>query len=132
MNIPLLCVALLALLTIAAGFRVSMARASTGIVQGYPDDPSNILHKAVRAHGNTVEYAPVIALLIYILGAYNPPFWLVICMVLVTVARYMIYFGLLLSPTINKPHPLRFLGALLTYIFGIVLAVYLAWVALVA
>ncbi len=131
MNIPLLCVALLGLLTVAAGFRVSLARAQTGIVQGYPEDPSNILHKAVRAHGNTVEYAPVVALMIYALGAYSPPLWVVVCMVLVTVARYMIYFGLLLSPTIDKPHPLRFLGALLTYIFGIVLALYLAWSALV-
>lgn len=131
MNIPLICVALLALLTIGAGFRVSLARASTGVVQGYPDDPSNILHKAARAHGNTVEYAPLIALLIYILGSYNPPLWVVLCMVLVTLARYMIYFGLLLSPTIDKPHPLRFLGALLTYLFGLVLGFYLLYVAFV-
>ena len=131
MNIPLLCVALLALLTIAAGFRVSLARGKTGIVQGYPEDPSNILHKAARAHGNTAEYAPVIALLIYVLGAYNPPLWLVICMVLVTVGRYMIYFGLLMSPTIDKPHPLRFIGALMTYIFGLVLSLYLLYAALI-
>ncbi len=131
MNIPLLCVALLGLLTIAAGFRVSLARASSGIVQGYPDDPAHTLHKAARAHGNTVEYAPVIALLIYILGAYNPPLWLLICMVLATAGRYLIWLGLLLSETLEKPHILRILGSLMTYVFGLILAFYLLYVAVI-
>ncbi len=129
MNIAHLCVALLALLVVDGGFYVSICRARSMIVCGYPDDPAHPLHKAARAHGNTVEYAPAIALVIAILGAMGPPSWVLVCMVLVTLARYMIFFGLVLSPTIAKPHPLRFLGALSTYIFGTVLALYLLYTA---
>ncbi len=129
MNIPYLCVALLALLVIVGGFKVSMGRAKHRVVQGYPDDPSHALHKAVRAHGNTVEYAPVIALLIYVLGTLNPPVWILVCMLLVTLARFLIYFGLLRSTTLAKPNPVRFIGALSTYVFGTVLALYLLYAA---
>lgn len=130
MIISYLCVSLLALLVIAGGFYVSVCRGRGQIVQGYPDDPSHFLHKAVRAHGNTVEYAPVIALLIYAIGQLNPPAWVLGCMVAITLARYSIYFGLVLSPTLDKPHPLRFTGALLTYILGIVLCGYLFYQAI--
>jgi uncharacterized membrane protein YecN with MAPEG domain len=121
LNVAYICVALLGILVLGGGFYVSLWRNRTKIVQGYPDDPSHGLHKAVRAHGNTVEYAPVLALIIYIAGLHNPPLWILVCMVGVTIARYLLYFGLLLSPTIARPQPLRFIGALLTYILGIVL-----------
>lgn len=125
MNIAMICISLLGLLVFIGGFHVSFCRAGERVVQGYPDDPSNRLHKAVRAHGNTVEYAPMLALLIYIASQLNAPTWVTVCMVLATLSRISIYFGLLFSPTLDKPHPLRFTGALGTYIFGGVLCLYL-------
>ena len=131
MNVANICIALLGLLVVGGGFYVSMCRNKTRIVQGYPDDPAHVLHKAVRAHGNAVEYAPIGALIIYIVGQAHPTLWVGACMVGFTLARYLHFFGLLLSSTIAKPQPLRFVGALFTYIFGFVLIGYLLSAALV-
>ena len=57
MSTAILCIALLAILVFGLGFAVSIVRGRTDIVYGHPDDPTNFLHKIVRAHGNTVEYA---------------------------------------------------------------------------
>ena len=42
-------------------------------------------------------------------------------MVGATASRYLLAAGIVLSPTLEKPHPLRFLGALGTYAFGLAL-----------
>lgn len=118
MSIPLICVALLGLLCILTGFRVSLMRANTRTVCGYPADPTDRLHQAVRAHGNTVEYAPILALLIYILSTAPLSSWVLWFMMLATFCRYLIVIGLLVPRTMDVPHPARFLGALGTYIFG--------------
>ncbi|MBL4583644.1 MAG: MAPEG family protein [Pseudomonadales bacterium] len=44
----------------------------------------------MQAHGNTIEFAPTLAILIYVLSATNPPVWMLCCMVMVTVSRYLI------------------------------------------
>ncbi|MFT3931774.1 MAG: MAPEG family protein [Spongiibacteraceae bacterium] len=121
MNIPLFCVAALGFLTIALGFNVSMARASTRIIIGQPNDPSSRLFKAIRAHGNTTEYAPALMVVIYALSQRAVAGWVVWSMIGVTCSRYLIASGLLLSKTLEKPNPLRALGALGTYIFGLAL-----------
>lgn len=131
MTIPYLCIALLGLLVFIGGFYVSICRRKASMGSGHPDDPSHFLHKAVRAHGNTIEFAPMIALLIYILAQFQLPMWVLACMVLATLGRYSIFFGLILSPTIAKPHPLRFVGSLSSYIFGTVLSAYLLYSILV-
>ncbi len=131
MTIPYLCIALLGLLVFVGGFYVSVCRAKAKMASGYPDDPSHFLYKAVRAHGNTIEFTPMLALLIYILAQFQLPMWILVCMVLATLGRYSIFFGLVLSPTIAKPHPLRFVGSLSTYIFGTLLAGYLLYAVLV-
>jgi len=130
LNIAYLCISLLGLLVIGGGFYVSLCRNRERIVCGYPDDPAHPLHKAVRAHGNAVEYAPMIGLLIYILGQHSAPLWILACIVAITLARICAYFGLLLSSSLARPHPLRFLGALATYILGLVLCGYLAFAAM--
>ena len=124
------CIAVLGLLIFAGGFHVSMCRARGNIVQGYPSDPSHFLHKAVRAHGNTVEYAPFAALLIYVISQMHPPLWIIVSMICLTLGRVSIFFGLILSSTLDKPQPLRFLGALSTYIFGTILCGYLLFIAM--
>ena len=49
--------------------------------------------------------------------------WTLWCMGLATAARYVFVIGMIASPTLAKPHPLRFVGALGTYVMGMVLSV---------
>lgn len=130
MSIPLICIALLALLIFALGFRVSMARASTRTMYGYDNDPQDTLYKAVRAHSNAVEYIPILALLIYILSLMPVAAWVQWCMILVTLFRYLAAAGILLPTTMNKPNPMRFIGALGTYLCGFALCIALLLKAL--
>lgn len=129
MLIALICIALLALLVFGLGLTVSLARKKTKTVAGCPDDPSSPLYKAVRAHGNTIEYAPMLAVIIYCLGTLSPAFWLQGSMVLATASRYLLAYGLLV-PTMSKTNRFRSIGALGTYIFGFILSVALLLTAI--
>ncbi|PCO07057.1 hypothetical protein AWR36_004820 [Microbulbifer flavimaris] len=130
MNIVAICLALLGLLVFAGGFYVSLCRDREKQVAGYPEDPSNRLHKAVRAHANAIEYAPFIAVLIYVTAQMSTATWVPWVMVVLVLARYLHFAGMVLSPTIAEPYPLRFVGALSTYIFGTLLSLYLVFVVL--
>ncbi|TBR13818.1 MAG: MAPEG family protein [Rugosibacter sp.] len=121
MVIAVLCVALLGFLVIGLGFVVSMTRGSTKTMYGYTVDPADRLYKAIRAHGNTTEYVPMLAVLILTLGMLNPAPWMMWCMGLVTLSRFIFVFGIVLPPTMAQPSKLRFIGSLGTYLFGIVL-----------
>jgi len=121
MTTALVCIGLLGLLVFGLGFAVSLTRSRTDIAFGAPGDPTDPLQKVVRAHGNTAEYAAMLAVLIYVLGARSPATWVLWCMGLATASRYLIAIGLVLSPTLEKPHPLRFVGALGTYLTGFAL-----------
>lgn len=123
MSVSLLCIALLGFLVVGLGFAVSMTRSKTKTSYGYAMNPADSLHKMVRTHGNAAEYAAMLAVLIYVLGTMNPASWIIWSMVLVTLSRYLVVIGLLASPTLEKVHPLRFLGSLGTYVFGTVLCV---------
>ena len=115
----LVCVALLGILLFGLGFAVSITRGRTGTAAGSSSDPSDGLHKLVRAHANTSEYVAMLAVLILILGTREPSTWGVASMVGATASRYLLASGIVLSSTLEKPHPLRFLGALGTYLFGL-------------
>ena len=123
MAIAILCTALLGLLVFGLGFGVSMTRGSTKTTFGYTPDPTDRLYKMVRAHGNTTEYAPMLAVLMLLVGSRNPATWALWVMGIATLSRYLLVAGLLLSPTLEKPHPLRFAGALGTYLSGVALCV---------
>ena len=69
MTIAVICVALLALLIFVLGFSVSLARARTETISGYKNESTDPLYKLVRAHGNTTEYVPILAVLMLYLGA---------------------------------------------------------------
>lgn len=118
MLIPLICISLLAFLGIGLGFAVSLTRAKTDVLFGSSTDPEDILYKMVRAHGNTMEYVPILALLIYILSQFPQSTWVLWCMVLVTFARYAIVVGIIFPKTLAKPNPMRFIGSLGTYLAG--------------
>ena len=92
MTVALVCIGLLGILIFGLGLSVSLTRGRTDRAAGFADDPTDRLYKMVRAHGNTTEYAPFLAILIFIVGE-----------------------------SLAKPHPLRFVGALGTYVFGLAL-----------
>ena len=85
--------------------------------------PRTRSYKLVRAHGNTIEYVPILAVLILVLGMREPSTWVLWVIVGVTLGRYLIVAGMLLSSTLMQPHPLRFIGAAGTYSLGLVLCV---------
>jgi len=128
MTTALVCIALLGLLVFGLGFAISSKRGKTETLTGSSDDPTDSLHKLVRAHGNTTEFAPMMAILILALGSMSPDLWMLGCMGVATASRYLIAAGLILSPSMNEAHPLRFIGALGTYLsgFGLVIALLLS------
>src|SRR5437899_3518761 len=111
-----LCMGLLGLLVFGLGLAVSLVRGSTGANFAYAADPTDRLYKLVRAHGNAAEYAPIMAVLILFLGARNPGTWLLWFFVAATVSRYLHALGMILSKSLDRPDPLRFVGALGTYV----------------
>jgi uncharacterized membrane protein YecN with MAPEG domain len=122
MRTAIVCIALLGLLIFALGLAVSLTRGSTKRSFGYPDDPKDRLHKLCRAHANAAEYAPILGLLMLVLALREPAVWVLWTMIFATVFRYTHAAGMILMPTLARPNPLRFAGALGTYVCGIALA----------
>ncbi len=118
MSIPLICISLLAFLGMGLGFAVSITRSKTDTLIGSSTDPEDTLYKVIRAHGNTMEYVPLLALLIYILSQFSISAWVLWCMVLVTFSRFLLVAGIIIPQTLAKPSPMRFVGALGTYLAG--------------
>ena len=123
MNVAIVCTALLGLLVFGLGLAVSLTRGATKTNFGFTPDPTDRLYRRVRAHGNAAEYAPMLAILILLIGARNPAPWIVWTFVAATLFRYLHAAGMLVCPSLDQPHPLRFVGALGTYVTGLVLAV---------
>jgi hypothetical protein len=121
METSFVCVALLGILLFGLGLAVSLTRGRTNVAAGTSGDPTDTLHKLVRAHGNTSEYVAMLAVLILILGGREPSTWGVAAMIGATASRYSLAAGIVLSSTLEKAHPLRFIGALGTYVFGLTL-----------
>ncbi|MDH3520606.1 MAG: MAPEG family protein [Myxococcales bacterium] len=121
MAIALVCSALLGILVFGLGLAVSLARMRTQRGAGYVSDPKDPLHKLVRAHGNTSEYAAMLAVLFLLVATQDPPPWALWSMMGATTSRYLLAFGLIVSPTLARPHPIRFVGALGTYVCGLAL-----------
>ncbi|NML34185.1 MAPEG family protein [Paraburkholderia antibiotica] len=118
-SVALACVAVLGLLLFGLGLSVSMMRFRERVTSGCAEDPANLLHKLVRAHGNTTEYAPFFALLFLYLGSRSPSSATVALMVVATVCRCLLVVGLVAWPTMARPNPARFIGAVGTYAAGI-------------
>ena len=123
MTTAIVCTALLGVLLFGLGFGVSLTRGRSDSSIGHSDDPTDRLHKFVRAHGNTAEYAPMLGVIMLFLGSRDPSTWAVWTMGIVTASRYLLAAGLLVGPTLATPHPARFIGALGTYVGGLALCV---------
>ncbi len=122
MDLAITCIGLLGLLVIGLGLRVSMLRGSTSTAIGCSTDPTDPLYKAVRAHANACEYVPIMAILIYALASTGSTGWGGLLFIGAVVVRYLHAAGMLMSSTLEQGHPLRFAGALGTYIIGLLLA----------
>lgn len=122
MTTALVCIALLGLLIFVLGMAVSLARGRSQTVIGFDASPTDSLHKWVRAHGNSCEYAPMLAILMGALAALGPAAWLSWVMIAAVVSRYMIAVGLLRG-SLDTPNPMRALGALGTYVTGVLMCV---------
>jgi uncharacterized membrane protein YecN with MAPEG domain len=122
MRTAVTCTALLALLVFALGFAVSMGRQRSRRGIGFDPSPTDPLHKLVRAHGNTTEYAPMLAVLFLVLGGLAPAAWVGWVMWAAVVSRYLIVAGLL-TGSLADANPMRFVGATGTYLCGILLVV---------
>jgi len=121
MATAIICSMLLGVLVFGLGLAVSMGRGATSTSIGHSTDPADPLHKRVRAHANATEYAPMLAVVILFLGSREPSAWVLWTMVAATVARYLHAAGMIFPATLAKANPLRFVGALLTYICGLLL-----------
>jgi uncharacterized membrane protein YecN with MAPEG domain len=93
-HVALPCIALLGLLLFGLGLAVSLKRGSVNTIIGHSTDPADPLYKLVRAHGNTAEYAPMLALLMLALALSEPPAWTLWCMGIATGARYALAAGI--------------------------------------
>ena len=123
MTTAILCIALLALLVFGLGLVVSLNRRATKRTFGYSDDPTDALHKVCRAHTNAAEYNPMLAVLIYVIATRDPAAWMVWTFAAATLCRYLHAAGMVFPASLAVPNPLRFVGALGTYITGLVLVV---------
>lgn len=123
MTIAIICTALLGVIVFGLGFAVSWMRGRLGVNFSYTPDPTDRLYRLVRAHGNATEYAPMLAVLILLVGSRDPSAWALWMMGIATLSRYLHALGLIIAPTLEKPEPLRFLGALGTYLCGLGLCV---------
>src|SRR2546422_11441221 len=117
-----LCMGLLGLLVFGLGLAVSLVRGSTGANFAYTVDPTDRLYKLVRAHGNAAEYAPMLAILILYVGVlHQPARWVLWTAIAATVSRYLHALGMILSKSLDPTDPLRFVGAVGTYVTGLLL-----------
>ena len=129
MTAALVCTALLGLLVFGLGLGVSALRGSTSTNIGHKLDPGDPLHKMVRAHGNATEYAPMLAILMLAIAGRGATPWMVWTFAAATLSRYLHAAGMVLSSSLDRPQPLRFVGALGTYVTGLLLVVALLLVA---
>lgn len=124
----IICSAALVVLTLLLGFWTSVTRGRTKIIaHGAAKDPAGPMLKAERAHGNAAEYAALLVGLFVLTGfAYagrDLGLTVTVLVVAITASRVLHALGFLACKTLETPHPLKMLGAVITYFGGIALAV---------
>jgi uncharacterized membrane protein YecN with MAPEG domain len=104
-------VALNALLLLALAYNVGSRRGAQKQLQ--PGDVGDaVLTRAIRAHANFAEHAPLVLLLLLVLALLAfEPLWLHIYGGLFTIGRIVGAFGMMLD---KHPNALRFFGNLVT------------------
>jgi len=128
MAIALLSVGLLGLLVFLLGMNVSRERRSVTVTQHEAEaDPKSALRKSIRAHGNCIEYVPMLSLMILALGLRLPllPMWIAALMIAAVASRYIHAFGILTGGSVHEANALKKIGAAGTYLTGALLAIVL-------
>ena len=126
-TILIICSAILVILTLLLAFWTSITRARTKtIAYDAATDPAGPMLKAQRAHGNSAEYAGVLIGLFLLTGLVytgrDLGLTVTILVIAITTARILHAIGFLVCATLERPHPLKAVGALVTYLGGLALA----------
>ena len=129
MAIALLSVGLLGLLVFLLGANVSRERRSVAVTQHEAEaDPKSALRKAIRAHGNCIEYVPMLSLMIIAIGLAIPvllSWWIAALMLAAVASRYIHAAGILTGGSVYQANALKRIGAAGTYLTGLILSVIL-------
>lgn len=112
---------LLGLLSLILAFRVVMLRRRYSIGIGTEGAPA--LERAVRVHGNCMEYAPLALVLLLLAELGSPDMaWLIAILACgLVLGRCLHAFGLSSSPGVSAG---RFIGTLLTWLVMLILSGY--------
>ena len=124
--VVLYCTAALGGLLFLLGLAISILRFRTGIGSGQAPEKNALLNKVIRAHANTAEFAPFLAVLFLYFGWRGPSAPALGLIVAATVCRFLIVIGLVAWPSLSRPNPARFAGALGTYLCGAALCFVMA------
>jgi uncharacterized membrane protein YecN with MAPEG domain len=122
-NSAIACTVILGLLMFGLGAAISTLRLGSGTLTGTGVQTNSMLHRLVRAHGNTAEYVPFLAVLFLYLGSRGPTPLQVWLMAGATASRVLVVLGLLVWRDMGRVNPARFIGALGTYFCGAVLCI---------
>lgn len=126
MAVALLSVGLLGLLVFLLGANVSRERRSVAVTQHEAEaDPKSALRKAIRAHGNCIEYVPMLSLMIISIGLAIPvllSWWIAALMLAAVASRYIHAAGILTGGSVYEANTLKRVGAAGTYLTGLVLS----------
>ena len=131
----ILCSVLLGALVLLLAFWTSIVRGQSKIIAyGEASDPESAMLKAQRAHGNSAEYAGVLIGLFVLTGfvyaGRDLGLGMTSLVIAITAARFIHAIGFLTCKTLAEPHPLKAIGALVTYLGGLALCIMLAVKAL--
>ncbi|MEL6569607.1 MAG: MAPEG family protein [Pseudomonadota bacterium] len=118
----------LVVLTLLLAFWTSIQRGRSGIIAyNAPLDPASGMAKAQRAHGNAAEFSALLIGLFLITSVVYQGRDLGLAVtslvVAITVARWLSAIGFLACETLERPHILKAIGALVTYIGGLALTI---------
>ena len=124
MHITITLIAALGLIYLAFGINVGIVRAKTNTLLGPGDDPH--LMRAIRAHGNLAEWAPIALFLIAALEYSSAPTQMVAGLA-GAYGTARVLHGIGLINEFGKPHPLRAIGAFTNVIVVAWCSLYLLW-----
>lgn len=126
MAVALLSVGLLGLLVFLLGANVSRERRSVTVTQHEAEaDPNSSLRKAIRAHGNCIEYVPMLSLMILAIGLAIPmllSWWIAALMLAAVASRYVHAIGILSGGSVYSANAMKRIGAAGTYLTGLILS----------
>ena len=123
-TIPVVCIALMGVLLFLLGANVTRHRVIRGATGNQaPSDPADRMYIAQRAHGNASEYVPTLAVLIVVCSAFTDGWWLNVLAIAALGFRSLHALGMLTAKTLAARVPPRDLGAVGTYLTGVLLGV---------